>query len=440
MKPFLATLLASAGAFLCSTSTAAAQEYWPRWRGPLGTGESTTANPPVTWGEGENIRWKTELPGRSNSTPIVWGEHVFVLSAEGFGEEIEVEQPEGGRRRGSKVLPTQKQRFIVMALNRADGTVAWDAVATERLPHEGTHGDGTWASGSAVTDGETLLAYFGSNGLFAFDMEGNQLWEVQLGEMKTRNAFGEGSTPALYDDTVVVQWDHEGPSFIVALDAKTGKERWRQERDEPTAWATPQIIEVNGKPQVIANGTNAVRGYDLASGKILWEVGGMTTNAIPSPVYADGMLYVMSGFRGSKLLAIDLDKAKGKLGGTEAIVWEHDKDTPYVPSPLLMGDHLYFMKVNTGILSCFQAETGEPLFGPERLELVENVYASPVGAAGRVYFASRDGDVEVRKDGGDFEVLSKNTLDDRFDASPALVDDELYLRGRKHLYCIAEKE
>lgn len=442
MNSYSLSIALAAGALLGLSTSAPAQEHWPHWRGPLQTGESKTANPPITWSADENIRWKTEIPGRGNGTPVVWGERVFVLSAEGFGEQIEIEEAEGGRgRRGDddKKRTRQKQRFHVVALNRADGSVAWDDVAIERLPHEGTHDDGTWASGSAVTDGKILLAYFGSSGLFAYDLDGKKLWEKQLGEMRTRNSFGEGSTPALYGDSVVVQWDHEGPSFIVVLDAKTGKERWRRDRDEVTSWATPIVVEVNGKPQIVASGTTAVRGYDLEKGGILWETGGMTTNAIPSPVIADGVAYVMSGFRGSKLLAIELAKAKGKLEDTDAIRWELDRDTPYVPSPLLMNDRLYFLKLNTGVLSCFQASTGEPLFGPERLQTVANVYASPVGAAGRIYIASRDGDVEVRKDGDDFAVLATNHLDDRFDASPVLVDRELYLRGTQHLYCIAEE-
>lgn len=443
MKPLLTALLPTACALLVSVQAASAQEsqeYWPRWRGPLGTGESKTAKPPVEWSESKNVRWKVEIPGRGNGTPIVWGENVFVLTAEGFGEKVEGEEEEGegGRNRG--VQPTQKQRFTVLALRRKDGSVAWKDVAIEKLPHEGTHGDGTWASGSAVTDGERLFAYFGSSGLFAYTLEGKKLWEVQLGQMKTRNAFGEGSSPALHGDTIVVQWDHEGDDFIVALDAKTGKEKWREERDEPTTWATPLIVEVDGKPQVVASGTNAVRSYDLKTGEQLWHSDGLTVNAIPSPVQADGVAYLMSGFKGSKLLAIELSEAKGDLEDTEAVKWQLDRDTPYVPSPLLMNDRLYFLKVNTGVLSSFQASTGEPLFGPERLQAVENVYASPVGADGRVYFASRDGDIEVRTDDAECKVLATNKLDDKFDASPALVDGELYLRGARHLYCIAEGE
>ena len=212
-------------------ATGSETDSWPNWRGPNATGESTTANPPLTWSEDEHVRWKVALPGRGHASPIVWGDRVFVLSSVPVGEDSS----------SKKVGP---QRFTVMALNRADGSVAWESVAREAVPHEGTHGDATWASASALTDGEHLFAHFGSNGLFAYTLDGEQVWERQLGKMRTRNGFGEGASPAVYGDTLVVQWDHEGDSFIVALDKATGKDRWRRERDEPTGWATPVIVEV----------------------------------------------------------------------------------------------------------------------------------------------------------------------------------------------------
>jgi outer membrane protein assembly factor BamB len=437
------SLLAALALATCAPAWSA-QDNWPQWRGPLGTGESKSAKPPVEWSEQKNVRWKVALPGRGNSSPVVWGDHVFVLTAVGFGGKAEPEEAESGEGRGRRgggqgnLKPDQEQRFTVMALRRKDGSVAWSDVAIEALPKEGTHGDGTWASGSPVTDGSVLLAHFGSQGLYAYDLEGKKLWEAHLGQMRTRNSFGEGSSPALHRGTAIVQWDHEGPSFIVALDAKTGKEKWRKGRDEPTCWATPLVVELDGKAQVITNGTNRIRSYDLESGEILWQVGGMTANAIPSPVYADGLVHLMSGFRGNKLLSIRLAEAKGDLSGRSALAWDIDRDTPYVPSPLLMNGRLYFLKANTGILSVFEAATGKQLYGPERLQAVANVYASPVGAAGRVYLAGRDGEIEVREDGPECKLLATNRLDDRFDASPALVGGEIYLRGAKNLYCIAE--
>ncbi len=427
---------------------------WPQWRGPLGTGEAPDADPPIRWSADENVRWKVEIPGRGKSTPIILGDRVYVLTSVGVGDEVVAPDPDGdaedgggrgqGRRGGGSrsrgIKPTQKQQFIVIALDRADGATAWTAIAHEKLPHEGTHQDGSWASASALTDGEALYTSFGSAGLFAFDLDGKKIWERQLGEMRTRNGFGEGSSPAVHGETLVVQWDHEGDSFIVALDKKTGEEKWRRERDEITSWATPLIVEVDGKAQVITNATSRIRAYDLASGDVVWECAGMTTNVIPSPVHADGVVYLMSGFRGAALVAIRLAGAKGDVTDTDAVVWSHDKDTPYVPSPLLYRGRLYFLKSNNGILSCFDVESGESEFGPTRLETISNVYASPVAAAGRIYLVGRDGEVEVLEHGPEYKTLARFTMDDGFDASPAIVGDELYLRGRNHVYCIVEDE
>lgn len=426
--------------------------YWPQWRGPHASGESTTAHPPLNFGEEQNLRWKVEIPGKGKASPIVWQDRVYVLTAEGTGEQQPTDEDaqagggEGGRGgRGGRggggmqrVQPNEVQRFVVMAINRKDGSLAWQAVANEKLPAEGTHGDGSWASGSCVTDGEILITHFGSQGLFGYTLDGEQVWEKQLGQMRTRNGFGEGSSPALWGDALVVQWDHEGDSFIVALDKHTGEERWRRDRDEVTSWATPVIVEVDGKPQVIASATSRVRGYDLATGDVVWECAGMTTNTIPSPIIADGIAYLVSGFRGSAALAIRLAGAKGDITGSEQVLWSFDRDTPYVPSPLLYGDRLYFLKSNTGILTCLDVKTGTPVFGPQRLETIGNIYASPVAAAGRIYLCSRDGDVEVLAAGDEYKVLAKCHLDEGFDASPAIVDGEIYLRGQTHLYCFAE--
>jgi outer membrane protein assembly factor BamB len=256
--------------------------------------------------------------------------------------------------------------------------------------------------------------------------------------METRYDFGEGSSPALHGDTLVLIWDHEGESFIVALDKRTGKDLWRKQREEQTNWTTPLIVEVGGRAQVITSATGAVRSYDLETGDIVWHTKGMTLNAIPSPVYADGIVYLMSGFRGNALKAIRLADAKGDIAEGGALVWEHAADTPYVPSPLLYDGVLYFLKSNNGILSAFDAKTGKAHYGPQRVEPLTNVYASPVGAGGRVYITDRRGATVVVKAGPAYEVLATNQLDDAIDASAAIVDGEIYFRG-KSLYCIAAK-
>ena len=233
---------------------------WPQWRGPLASGEAPDGAPPLTWSETENVRWKVAVPGRGHASPIVWGDRVYVLTAVPVEAEQTEPDPsaEAGRRRG--VAPSGPIQWTVMAFDRGSGEVVWKRVAREATPHEGTHTDGTWASSSAATDGEVLLAHFGSHGLYAYDLAGEALWSVDLGDMQTRRGFGEGSSPALAGDTVVVNWDHEGQSFVVALDKKTGRELWRRERDEITSWSTPLVVEHDGRAQVVISATGKVRG------------------------------------------------------------------------------------------------------------------------------------------------------------------------------------
>jgi len=418
--------------------------YWPQWRGPKATGVAPYGDPPIEWSETKNIRWKIQIPGKGLATPVIWGKQIFVLTAV---ETAKRADPEKVRqlhdelpawRRGAGHLPSNALQFQIRSIDRETGETLWTRTVQEAVPHEGTHMDGSWASNSAVTDGEIVIAYFGSHGLSAYDMQGKLQWTKDLGDMQTRNDFGEGSSPALYENKLIINWDHEGDSFIVVMDKNTGEEIWRQDRDEVTSWSTPLVVEHDGNPQVIVNATGKVRGYDLETGKVLWESDGMTVNTIPSPVYDDGMVYVTSGFRGSALQAIRLSEASGDITDSDAIAWSYDRDTPYVPSPLLYKNALYFIKVNSGILSCFNATTGERHYGPQRLEDIAGVYASPVAADGRVYLVGRKGVSLVLQHGPEYKVLSKNTLDDRFDASPVIVGKNLYLRGRENFYCISE--
>ena len=433
-----------------------AAHFWGQWRGPDATGVAQHGNPPLEWSETQNVRWKVEIPGRGSASPIVWGDKVFLLTAVPVGDpvpQVAVDAPQPapagqdrggreGRRRGGGRAPRAipLHRFMVMAIDRESGDVVWERVAREEVPHEGHQPNGTYASGSAVTDGERLFAFFGSWGLYAYDMDGNLDWEVDLGTRLMRNAFGEGTTPALHGDTLVVTWDHlGGQSFIVALDTRTGEERWRANRDEIDTWSTPLIVEHDGRAQVITQAMDRVYSYDLETGEIVWQSRGTTMNSIPSPVHADGIVYVMSGYRGNNLQAIRLADARGDIAATDALIWQLDRDTPYVPSPLLYDNALYVIKSNDGILSVFDPLTGEPHYQRQRLQGVPNVFASPVGAAGRVYIPGRDGTTLVIRQGDQYDVLASNTLDDGFDASPAIVADEIYLRGYRYLYAIAEK-
>jgi len=410
----------------------AAEKYWPQWRGPYATGVSKTADPPIEWSETKNVRWKVEIPGRGSASPVVWGDRIFVLSAVPSGADAAAaHQPRGG------VRPAVPHRYVVVALDRKTGKVIWQRTARESTPHEGSHPDnGTYASSSAITDGQRVYAFFDSEGLYAYDMDGTLLWNKDLGDKKMRNEFGEGCTPVLYGDRIVVVWDHQGPSFIVALDKMTGKELWRTERQEIDSWATPLVVEEGGRAQVITSGMSRLRSYDVETGKLVWEGPGLTMNPIPSPVYGDGVVFATSGFRGNSLKAIRLADAKGDIGATNAVAWSLNHDTPYVPSPLLYDGILYLLKSNSGLLSAYDAQTGKPHYQLQRLENVPNVFASPVGAGGRIYVPGREGTTIVLRAGSSYEVLAKNTLDDGFDASPALVDHDIYLRGYKYLYAV----
>jgi outer membrane protein assembly factor BamB len=412
-----------------------AHRYWPQWRGPHANGVSRTANPPLEWSETKNIRWKVQIPGRGSSTPIAWGDRIFVTTAVPVGVSGDAQHaPRGGlQQRGM-------HRFVVMAIDRKTGRTIWERAATEQEPHEAGHFENsTWASSSAITDGQSVYAYFESFGLYAYDLNGKLLWQKDLGDKRMRNQFGEGSTPALHGNTLVVVWDHlNGKSFIAAFDKRDGRELWRTAREEIDTWATPLVLEVNGRPQAIVPAMRRIRGYDLETGAVVWDGDGLTMNSIPSPVYDEEMVYLMSGFQGNDLRAVRIAQAKGNIDGTSAVAWSFDRDTPYVPSPILSDGVLYFLKTNSGILSAFDAKTGTPHYQNQRLEGLPNVFASPVAAGGRVYFTGREGTTLVIRSGPKYEVLATNTLDDGFDASPVLVDNEIYLRGYKHLYSIAE--
>jgi outer membrane protein assembly factor BamB len=450
--------------FACALSVhAAPMENWAQWRGPLGTGEGPQADPPLKWSGTENVKWKVKLPGRGTGTPVVWGEQIFLLAAIPTGKNV-AEYPsavpgtilagqqqgnnrpaqgqEGqGRRRGGGGFgrgekPTEEHQFVILSIDRKTGKTLWQQTARQEVPHEGHHQDHTFSSASAVTDGEQVFAFFGSRGLYAYDMKGNLQWSKDFGDQTTRMGFGEGSSPGLFKDTIVINWDHEGEDFVVALNKKTGEEIWRKQRDEATSWSTPLIVEHDGKAQVIVAATKKVISYDLKDGSTIWECSGLTGNVIPTPIYHEGMVYVTSGFRGNALLAIKLGRT-GNLDETDAIVWKHGKGTPYVPTPVLYDGKLYITSHNNPIITCFDAKTGKAIFEEERLSGPQGLYASPVAAKDKIYVVGRNGTTAVLKNSDKLEVLATNVLGEPVDASPALVGKEMYIRGHEHLYCIA---
>jgi outer membrane protein assembly factor BamB len=407
-----------------SQGTTDYENNWPGWRGPLANGITPESDPPVSWSENTNIKWKTAIPGKGFSTPIIWDKYVFVSTA--IAKE------------GAATSTMRPYIFKVTALNRADGKILWETTVADEEVQDGIHQTASQVSNSSVTDGRFLYAYFGSRGLFCLDFKGNIIWKRDFGTMQKRMNFGEGSSPALYGNKIVVQWDHEGQSMIYCVDKTTGKDLWKKERDEPSSWATPLIVNYDGKVQVITAASNKVRSYNLDNGDIIWECSGLTSNVIPSPVFGDGIIYVMSGYRGNALMAIRLTNAKGDISGSDAIVWSANTGTPYVPSPLLVNNRLYFLRQNSGALSCLDALTGKVFYATKMLEGLGVVYNSPVYAGGRIYQTGGSGLTYTLKDGPDLEIISENKLDDSFTASPAIVGDEIFLRGQKYLYCIAK--
>ena len=540
---------------LAGTVTA---ENWPTWRGPAANGVAPGGNPPTEFSESKNVQWKTKVPGSGSSTPVIWGDQVFIMTAEKTGKKVAAaaggesrereqgterrqrpdgERPEGRGRgeqgsrggdrprpdgdRGSRggerprpdgersqrggqsgsgggsfnreefikrfdkngdgelndaerdamrdelrqqfgggrggersprsgrssrgrggfgggSKPTEEYRYVLMSLDRNTGKENWRRVAATQVPHEGHHRDHGYASGSPVTDGEHIIVSFGSRGLYCYDMKGKLQWKKDFGDMRMRNSFGEGTSPALHGDTVVLLWDHEGDSALYALDKKTGKLKWKTDRNEASGWCTPVVTIHDGVTQVIVNGTRAVRSYQLSDGKLLWQCSGQTSNAIPSVVVDENFAYAMSGFRGAHLAAIKLG-GSGDLTDSKSVSWTANRGTPYTPSPLLSNGRIWYLSGNNGVLSVRDTKSGKLLVEGERLDGVSGVYASPVSAGGRVYIAGRNGTVSVLKDSAKLEVLATNELDDKFDCSPAVVGNQMFLRGKEHLYCIATK-
>jgi outer membrane protein assembly factor BamB len=409
---------------------------WPNWRGPTSDGQATSdADPPVTWSENTGIVWTTNLPGEGSATPVVWQDKVFVLSAEETSKSSE--QPASKANDARTEPPAHYYRFLVSCIDRRSGQVHWQKTATEQVPHEGRHPTHTYAAGSPVTDGQRLYASFSSRGLYCYTLDGDLIWQVDLGDMKTRFGWGEAVTPALAGNTLIVNWDQEEGSFITALSTETGDELWRKDRPgEATSWNTPLITHFDGRTIAVVNGSGKTRAYDVANGDVLWECGGQTINAIPSPVRFEDSVICMSGYRGAMCVAIPLN-ATGDITGTSQVRWSLQSGTPYVPSPLLSQKRLYFTAGNNDLLTVVDAKTGKLLVEKKRLG-IGDVYASPVAAGGHVFLLGRHGIAAVVKDDGSGEVVNLNRLNETFDASPVAVGRQLLLRGHSKLYCIED--
>lgn len=447
----------------CLPALAQENANWASWRGPNGNGSAAAeAQPPLTWSATENIKWKTEIPGRGHSTPILWGDKLFLLTAipqggaaqaeeaapaprgegaRGEGQRGEGERGQGGGGRGGRGgrggggAPQTEYSFAVLCVDANTGAIQWQTEVNKQKPHEGHHQTNTFASCSAVTDGQHVFASFGSFGIACLTLDGQLVWKKDLGDMRTRNSFGEGASPALWGDTLVVPWDHEGDSALYVLDTKSGDVKWKVDREEPTVWATPLITEFKGRVQVITSGTNRVRSYDLKDGKLIWECQALGANPIPTPMRLGDTVICASGYRSYHLAAIPLD---GEGDVTERVVWKRNDAAPYVSTPVMYEETLYVTKSQDPLLTIVNAKTGETLMEPQRLPSLNNLYASPLAAAGRIYFSSRNGTTLVLKHGNQAEVLATNELGEGLDASPIAIGKRLYLRGEKHLFCVEQ--
>ncbi len=427
-------------------ATGAMADNWSHWRGVGGNGVAAKADPPTEWSNTKNVKWKVAVPGKGSGSPVIWGDRVFVVSGVSASGEPAPQRPQpqqgGRRRRGGRRggAPLQTLKFTVFCFDRATGKELWKKVAVESKPHQATHSTNNFASASPCTDGKHVYAHFGSRGLYCYTVDGEFKWKRDdLGRMETRNSFGEGSSPTLSGDHIIVPWDHEGQSVLFSLNKLTGKTVWKTERDEPTNWSTPLVIEVDGSKQIVMNGQTKARSYDFDSGKELWSCGGQTQRPCASAVAGNGLVFVGSGYRGSFMGAFRPD-GKGDIEGTDKVVWSMSRDTPDVASPLLSGNRLYFYKAKTGMLTCVDAATGKPHYSATRISGLDMTYASPIAAGGYVFLTARNGNTVVIKDADEFEIVSTNSVNETVDATPAPVGNELFIRGERHLFCIAAKK
>lgn len=437
---------------LLSLSCVGADDDWARWRGPNENGVAR-GSAPTQWNDSKNVKWKVDIPGRGHSSPVLWGNKLFLTTAVPKGEAPAAESVPapapapgpggpggrgGGRGFGQAGGMGREHDLVVLCLDRNTGKILWQKTARTAKPHEGYHSRyGSFASNSPVTDGKRLYASFGSYGLFVYDLEGKLLWQKSFEPMYMRMAFGEGVAPVLDGDSLYVKCDHERGSYMLALDARDGKQLWRVERDEGSSWSQPFVTVVDGKKQVIVSATTRTRAYEPETGKVLWEVGGLGANVIPAPVRIDDILIVQSGYRDPNMLAIRLGRS-GDLTGTDAVVWTNNRGNSYTASPVLADGKLYFVTDN-GMLSCLNAKTGEAYYKQQRLSKAYSFKSSPVAAGGYLYLATENADVVVVRLGEKFEEVAVNTLTDQmFIATPAIVGGTLYLRGQNTLFAISE--
>lgn len=424
---------------LLANSAGATKASWPQWRGPSGQGTSDEKNLPTEWSATKNIKWKTPIAGRGHSSPIVWGNRIFLTTAiQGEvvpgAKAVKHMYPEGEFLHPDSVGADHKHAFKVICLDRETGKILWERTAFEGTPYDDRHRKSSFAAATPATDGKYVYAYFGTEGIYAYDMKGKQIWKANLGKIGTVG-MGTGTSPILHNNLVIVQCDEEfgEASFIVGLDKKTGKEVWRTPRKTiEVSWSTPLLVHTAKRAELITSGNELVVAYDPATGKELWRHKGVESNSIPSPVSNSELVFISAGFPAKIAMAIKLG-SDGDL--VDSVVWKYEKGTAYVPSPILYGDYLY-LTTDRGILTCLDSRTGEVKYEGGRVPVPATFTASPIAFEGKILMTSEDGDTFVIKAGPKHEILATNSVNEPVYASPAVADGNIFIRGEKTLYCI----
>ncbi len=438
----------SLGLLLClsvSTSLHAADNNWPQFRGPLATGVSDNPALPDTWSATENVLWRAEVPGRGWSSPIVWGDQVFITTVTNDQETREKVKQRGLYLGGNRSEPSKAvHQWRVRCHDLATGQLQWEKIAHDGPPPESIHLKNTYASETPVTDGERVYVYFGNLGVYCYTLAGAPVWSHSLGAYKTAAGWGTGGSPMLYQDRLYVVCDNEEQSFLVALDSRTGEEVWRTPRPEKSSWSTPYLWQNDKRTELVVSGSGMVRSYDL-DGHELWNLGDMSGNAIPTPMSGLGLLFVSSGHvMGTKkpIMAVrpgasgDITLASSATSN-DSVAWCLRQAAPYNPSILLYKGNIHVI-TDVGFVACYDGRTGDTVYGKKRLPNGRAFTASPWAYNDQVFALNEYGDTFVIKAGSEFEVLRVNSLsdDEMFLATPAVTGDKLLIRSDRTLYAI----